>query len=72
MKNPNLLLGFFPYLRLPIWLKKAPVTVMQMGDNEKKPKKAMSGPMPPYNTIQFRQSSMTFNRAVQASMLKTS
>lgn len=25
---------------------------MQMGDNEKKPKKAMSGPMPPYNSVQ--------------------
>lgn len=32
-----------------------PVTVMQMGENEKKPKKVMSGPMPAHSTIQFRQ-----------------
>ncbi|CAD9197618.1 hypothetical protein QAC21B_03795 [Acinetobacter bohemicus] len=31
-----------------------PVTVMQMGEDEKKPKKVMSGPMPAHSTIQFR------------------
>ncbi|MEZ6841529.1 transposase [Acinetobacter baumannii] len=33
---------------------KTPVTVMQMGENEKSPKKVMSGPMPAhdYNPVQ--------------------
>jgi len=36
-----------------------PVTVMQIAD--KKPRKVMSGLMPPHSTIRFKWSCMTFN-----------